>query len=689
MGDPEAKVPQHDAPGSVGQPSRAVFLSYASGDAPAAERIAMTLCGAGIQVWFDKSELRGGDAWDRHIRQQIHDCRLFIAVISAHTEARDEGYFRREWRLAVERAGDMAEDKTFVVPVAVDGTSERSARVPDSFKHVQWTRLAGGETTPAFVQRMQRLLSPEPPTTSRPATGEVATAPVTREPSRASWWSTPGTRAIVATLGSVLVSLVAYKFWSPTHVTEPPAVTSAAPATAPTATAAAFDPPPHSIAVLPFVNMSGDASQDYFADGLTEELLNSLTEVHELQVAARTSAFAFKGKDTDIGTIARRLNVGAVLEGSVRRSGRTVRVTAQLINSVSGFHLWSHAYDHDLGDVLKLQTEIAEAVANALKVTMLSGIATKIELGGTHNPAALDAYLRAGKVGRKDLKAAIATYAEATRLDPNYALAFATRSLTLSNYATTSSEGVRESFDQAQQDALKAIALAPDLAVGHVALAVYFELGALDFARATNEYERALSLAPGDVLVLERYSNFAAYMGHTEAGILAARRAVVLDPLNHNAHRLLGDALLIARQYDEAVAAYQDSLALVPDDPTSIDGRTWAYYGLGNLQSAKASCESTPSSQICLAMIYHKLGRPADAHAMLAKVRASYGDAAAYQYAQIYAQWSKTSDALAWLEKAMQLRDPGLEWMKTDPLLDPLRNEPRFQAIEKALRFPD
>src|SRR6202042_3296777 len=161
--------------------------------------------------------------------------------------------------------------------------------------------------------------------------------------------------------------------------------------------AAAFAPPRHSIAVLPFVNMSGDEDQEYFSDGLTEELLNSLSEINELQVAARTSAFSFKGTNTDIGTIARKLNVGAVLEGSVRRSANTIRITAQLINAVTGFHLWSKTYDRDLGDVLKLQTEIATAVANALKVTLLGDVAAKIELGGTRNAAAFDAYLRAQK----------------------------------------------------------------------------------------------------------------------------------------------------------------------------------------------------------------------------------------------------------------------------------------------------
>ena len=225
--------------------------------------------------------------------------------------------------------------------------------------------------------------------------------------------------------------------------------------------------------------MSGDKEQEYFSDGLTEELLNSLAEINELQVAARTSAFSFKGKNTDIGTIARKLNVGAVLEGSVRRSANTIRITAQLINAVTGFHLWSKTYDRDLGDVLKLQTEIATAVASALKVTLLGDVAAKVELGGTRNPAAFDAYLRGAKAfssrhEAKDLPAAIAAYTEAIRLDPHYALAFAGRSIALSGVAgeAETAAAAREGYDKAQADARQALALAPDLAQAHLALAV-------------------------------------------------------------------------------------------------------------------------------------------------------------------------------------------------------------------------
>jgi len=209
--------------------------------------------------------------------------------------------------------------------------------------------------------------------------------------------------ALIAALGLAALLTGVYALWrarsgaTVTSVRVEAPSHSGLPANATPASAVAFSPPPHSIAVLPFVNMSGDPSQEYFSDGLTEELLNSLSRIDGLQVAARTSSFSFQGEHPDIATVAHKLNVASVLEGSVRRSGRTIRVTAQLDNATTGFHLWSETYDRDLGDVLKLQTEIATAVASALKVTLFGDEAAKIEVGGTHNPAALDAYLRATK----------------------------------------------------------------------------------------------------------------------------------------------------------------------------------------------------------------------------------------------------------------------------------------------------
>ena len=688
-------------PTGTGAARGAVFLSYASEDAAAAARIAAALRTAGLEIWLDQSELRGGDAWDRQIRGRIHDCRLFIAVISANTEARDEGYFRREWKLAVDRTHDMAEKKTFLLPVVIDQTSERTATVPDKFREVQWTRLPGGETPPEFAARVVRLLSPQ--ASPAPAAGSPRVPAAAAQPVGTAYagGSPPWLRALplviaalaVAALGYILIDRLVGRTAS-----GPPSGEVTAPSSAGGPAPAAFVPPPHSIAVLPFVNLSGDPGQDYFSDGLTEELLNSLAAVEGLQVAARTSSFYFKGKDTDIGTIAHKLDVGAVLEGSVRRSGHTIRITAQLVNAVTGFHLWSKTYDRDLGDVLKLQTEIAGAVADALKVTMLADTAAKIEVGGTRNPAALDAYLRGRHAGNsggpEGYLSAIAAFTEAIRLDPNYAGAFAGRAWGESLYASqgASPSAMRQYFARALADAHRAIALAPDFADGHSALGFYLANGALDLRGALDEFERARTLAPGDAESVRIYAAAAIMVGRTEAGIADMRRAVRLDPLNATTHHLFGTGLYLARRFEDASRENAQAIALNPENLRGYEYSGLTSYMLGKLEQARSTCEGRPGywgTQWCLALVYEKLGRHADAQAAVAKIHQMQGDAAAYQYAATYAQWGDTPKALAWLETALRLRDPGLSLLKCDPVMDPIRKEPRFAAVERALKFPD
>ena len=535
-------------------PTGAVFLSYASQDAAAAQRICEALRADGIEVWFDQSELRGGDAWDGKIRDQIHDCRLFIPIISANTERRDEGYFRREWALATDRTRDMVHKRTFIVPVVIDGTPERGASVPEKFHELHWTRLEGGGTQPAFVQQIRRLLTPDSPVTTVAAgsTSAPIVVPSGRRLSmpKGAMWSAVGIVVLACAY------LVADKFWSLSTPPPGPAAPTNQHSAPPVGAAVAFNPPAHSLAVLPFVNLSGDKEQEYFSDGLTEELLNSLAQIDGLRVAARTSSFSFR-EHPDIASVAHKLNVATVLEGSVRRSANTLRVTAQLINAVTGFHQWSKTYDRDLGDVLKLQTEIATAVAAALKVALLGDVAAKIELGGTHNPAAFDAYLRGSRPlyssagDAEGLRGAINAFTEATRLDPNYALAFAGRSLALGLLAAqygNDPTALREGLKRSLGDAHQAIALAPELAEGYRALAT-FEASSQQFESARAAFERALALAPGDARLLPEYARFTVLMGRADAGIEIGRRAVVLDRLNPRCHQRLGESLYFARRY--------------------------------------------------------------------------------------------------------------------------------------------
>jgi len=685
----------------VTDPGRAVFLSYASQDAEAAQQLCNALRAAGVEVWFDQSELRGGDAWDALIRRQIKGCYLFMPIISANTQSREEGYFRREWNLAVARTLDMAEGRAFLLPIIIDGTSESQAMVPEKFREVQWTRLPAGANTDAFVDHVRRLLSPDAPTPT--ATSVRSSALPTSSAGAASTRSMrPASRSLIPwVVGGLLILAMGYFVVDKFVLPKRSVLAAEAPVTAP-----AFNPPAHSIAVLPFTNMSGDKGQDYFSDGLSEELLNSLARISELQVAARTSSFYFKGEHADLATIAHKLNVASVLEGSVRRSGHTIRVTAQLNNAITGYHLWSQTYDRDLGDVLKLQTDIANAVANALRVTLLGNVAAKIEVGGTRNPAAFDAYLRAstayrrfgpanlaaGGLNKEGLESAVAAFTEAIRADPDYALAYAGRSLAFADFARALVAGpeVGDYLNKAQSDGRKAIALAPDLADGHLALANFFA-GSLELTGAVQEYERALALAPGDARVLREYGAYAVLIGRTEAGLAAAHRLLVLDPLNSINHFGLGVSLAFARRYGAAIRAFRDAEALGQDD---VSVNMWlgiTYYLSSDFERARSTCvrAGEVNGPWCLAMIYNKLGRHTEAETMLAKVRAIAGDRLAEGYADIYAQWGDSARALDWLETAMRNRDPYLAYTKVNPFFDPLRNEPRFQAIERALKFPD
>jgi TolB-like protein/Flp pilus assembly protein TadD len=583
--------------------------------------------------------------------------------------------------------------------VVIDDTREDDERVPERFREVQWTRLPGGVTSTAFAARVRRLLSGELSLERTRTTLEAARVPgasTTPKLVQPFWRS----KAPFLATGAALVVALGYLVANRLVLSKRGAEVGAAPApVVQSAPATAFTPPPHSLAVLPFVNMSGDPSQEYFSDGLTEELLNSLTRINELQVAARTSAFSFKGKDADINTIARKLNVAAVLEGSVRRSTHTVRITAQLVNGVTGFHVWSQTYDRNLGEVLALETEIATSVANALKVTFLEDTEKKVELGGTVIPAAFDAYLRGKRIGRTaigeaDVQAALGAYTEAINLDSHFAMAFVERSLELSNYAEFNARGpaVRMSFDKALADARTAVSLAPELAEAHYALAVVLRSAFLDFTQAEKEFERALALAPGSARILSAFSRHAAELGHTAAAIGAARRAVALDPLNFHVHRTAGIAFALARQYADAIVALRTAISLQPDWVRNYALLGRAQYARGDFEAARSSCEAALADEMgqsCLAVVYRKLGRQAAAEAMLQRVVASVGDDGAYDIACIYAQWGDIPLALHWLEIALRQRDPDLAVLKVESALDPLRKEPRFQAIERELKFPN
>jgi len=697
-GDGESTATRGSEPHAAANsgPAGRVFISYASHDVAVANRICAALEAAGLPCWMAPRDVRAGEPYAAAIVEAINACRMVVLVLTQ--SAIDSPHVLRE----VERASSK---KRSVLSIHLDG-----AKLPAELEYFlsanHWLEAADGRiepVLPALIDSVRGRAGGHDPAASfaTPPAGSVPPA----AGSAAGRKLPPWLLALAAVIAIALAYFVVDRVWLNKHAVT--AVTQLTPLPAssaldspPRSAAAppAFSPPPHSIAVLPFVNMSGDPRQDYFSDGLSEELLNSLASIPDLRVAARTSSFFFKGKDVDLSDVAHKLNVGAVLEGSVRKDGESVRITAQLINAVTGFHLWSHTYDRHLRDILKLQTEIATAVTSALQATLMADAAATIELGGTQNPQAFDAYLR-GKnstdgMGRDVMLRAIAAFDEAVRRDPGFAKAYASKALAENGFAEYYGQGdeARDYFRRARTSAERSVQLAPELGEAHSALARVLSDGFIDYHGSLAEHERALTLSPNDSGVLLRAAWFFADIGRADAAATMGRRGISLDQLNSRAYRSLALVLDDAHRYREAIEADERALSLNPKDVRQAALRGVSLLHLGDAETAQQSCSTPPldwENHVCLAIAYDKLHRRSDADAQMAMMKADLGDASAYQYAEIYAQWGDTPKALEWLETAYRLQDPGIQSLKVDDFLAPLRNEPRFQALERQLAFPN
>jgi serine/threonine-protein kinase len=460
-----------------------------------------------------------------------------------------------------------------------------------------------------------------------------------------------------------------------------------------------FNPPPHSVAILAFANMSGDPAQEYFSDGLSEELIDLLSRVRPLHVVGRTSSFSFKGKPATIGEIARTLNVGAVLEGSVRRQGTKLRIIAELNDAKTGYQLWSRAFDRDQGDLLHMQTEIASDVSAALEVTLLGDEAVKLAQGGTDNPTAFDEFLKGVRAVRENTiesyHAAIAYFDSAIRIDPGFALAYSGRANAESFLAMigpySGTAEVHSMLVDALASADRGVALAPGVGETHAARGFVLSQGLLDFTGGFQELTVAQAETPGQATIEMIYANVAVSVGKVQEAVAAAYRAVTLDPLRQDTWGCLGFILFEARQYDASINALQHARSVANILPPQF----LFELGLGLLmqgkpEAARQICSTTSEWEgaACLAVAYHALGKKAEASAELAKLRAILGDTGAYNYACIYAQWGQPADALTWLKRAVELKDPGLGDLMTDPTLDPIRGEPGFRDIQRSLSLP-
>jgi serine/threonine-protein kinase len=660
-----------------------IFLSYASADATMADAVCRGLEAAGLSCWIAPRDVAPGAQYADSIVRAINGAQVLVLVLSASAVA--SAHVGKE----IERASSKRRP---IIALRID-----AAPLAPAFEYFlsesQWIEAPGGAleaALPRLASAVRRLLH----AAGTPAAARESSAPPFERRAPPGAFSKPGARrsamVLAGALAGVAVLTAAVWLWLAPRAASPP-IPPAPPA------AAGFAPPAHSVAVLPFENLSSDRGQDYFSDGLAEELINSLVTIRDLHVAARTSSFYFKGSTADTAAIARRLNVGALLEGSVRKQATHVRISAQLINAMTGFNLWSKTYDRDLKDVLKVQTDVATEVTAALQATLMGNAAAHVDPGGTENPQAFDAFLR-GEKGRRQSRSKardleqIAAYDEAIRLDPKFAKAYvgkATAMSDLTNYLTPAAG--QELVVRTLAVEKQAVELAPDLGPAHAAYA-YGLAAEFEFAAAAAELEHAVAMAPGDSEVLRASAEFLSCLGHARQALEQARRAVELDPLNPESHGTLGRVLAEQRSYAEAIAAYDQAASLNPANNTYAVFRGFVHLAAGKYDAARADCEISPiewANRTCLAIAYDKLHRTADAKAALQALTAVTGETASYQYAEIYAQWGDLQQSLRWLDTGYRIHDPGMQNLKVDPLLDPVRGQAHYQGVLAQLKLPD
>ena len=624
-----------------------MFLSYAHADQATAQRLAAALAQHGYVVWWD-GLIEGGAQFAKSIREALEAADAIVVLWSKRS-------IESDW-VCDEAA--QGRDRRRLIPLSLDGSLP-----PLGFRQYQTIDLGRwrGRADAPQIEAIRRAIAA--------AVGERPVAP------RPTGWPIDRRRMIAGGVGTVAAlaggGLVAWQ----SGLIGP-------------ASAAA-----RSIAVLPFRNLS-DSEQAYLSDGLTEEVRSALSRNAGLMVLAATSSAAASDDAGDARSIASKLAVAYLLEGSVQRAGDAVRVATNLTNGRTGFSLWSQRVERRLDDIFELQSEIARMVSNALTVRMATDNPAP---GGTRNVRAYEAYSRGRALYNlaKDEatdREARAHYEVAIAADPKFALAHAGLSRVLASIAASHAEAaeLKPLYAAAVSEARRAIALAPTLAEGHLALGYARFAGFLDVSGAKPSYDKARELGGGNADILLLYALFTARARHFAAAKTAIERAVVLDPLNPRSHRAAGTIAYAARDYDLAIGHFRRALALNPTMSNANAMLGNSLIALGRLDEARVALTAEKSAMFKfagLAILEHRAGNPAAARRALDTLVAEAGDAALYQQAQVMAQWGQPDEAIGLLRRAREVGDPGLTAVASDPALDPLQRDPRFRAMVRELGF--
>ena len=461
-----------------------------------------------------------------------------------------------------------------------------------------------------------------------------------------------------------------------------------------------------SIAVLPFVNISADLDNEYFCDGLAEEILNALTKMEGLKVAARTSAFSFKGKNIDVGEIGNALHVNTVLEGSVRKAGNRIRITVQLVNAADGYHLWSERYDREMRDIFAIQDEITISVVNALKLKIFGIRKTALLKRYTEQPEAYHLYLQGRFFWNKrtpdGIEKAVDFFEQAIKIDPNYALAYSGLADCFNSFGFSFDFGTlaaREVIPKAKAAALKALEIDDTLAEAHTSLAYTQQLFDWDWAAAETGFKRALELNPNYANANHWYSHLLIATGRIDESLAQSLRAIELDPLSLVMHTHLGWHYLYAREYNKAIDQLRATLAMDPAYAMAqwylalaFEQKQQFEEAANEFDRAKQLLEGNAIVEADIAHFYAASGETNKAKEILSNliVRSAESYVSPFAVALIHVGLSDKEKAFEWLERALEDRSDMMVYVKVEPRLDPLRDDLRFgELVKKAgYRWP-
>ncbi len=634
----DAEAPGGDAPITV-------FLSYASEDRTQARRLASALEGAGYTVWWD-ALIEGGASFASSIAEALDKADAVIVLWSRFSV--DSDWVRDE--------ASQGRERHRLVPLSIDGT-----KGPLGFRQYQAIDLSkwrGRANAPQFRAVIRAVCAAaghkEPP-------GPVRRPGLSRRTMIAG-----GTAAGIALAGGGVILADKKGLFGPKRS--------------------------DAIAVLPFKNLSGDAAQAYLSEGLTDEVRASLVRNNLLRVLAGTSSSTERAENENPADFARRLGVTYLLDGSVRRAGDMVRISAILTDGRTGFDLWSKTLDHRMSDIFGIEDEIARSVAEALRIRMATA---RPAPGGTRNVAAYEAYLRGRSLFNQAQdeatdRQALAAFDLAIAADPNFAMAQAARSRSLASIAAgyAKADQLKSLYDDSIAAARRAVEIAPGLAEANLALGYALFAGKLDVKGARPYYDRAAELGRGNADILLLFALYCSRAGRAGDAIEAIGRAVLLDPLNPRAHRAAGSIEYSARRYASAIAPLRKALALNPKLINAHGLIGDCLMQMGRLAEAKKEFEAEPKPFMRLtglAITYWRLGDKAAAQKAFDRLVTEIGDSALYQQAEVLAQWGRADDSIARLQRARQVGDSGLIYLATDPLLDPIRRHQKFTLLLKEL----